>query len=151
MTTLLQSSRYRKILVCGLPGAGKTTLTRLLAPKLGAVLFNADEVRANINKDLGYSLEDRIEQATRMGWLCDRVAQAGCVAIADFVCPTPQTRVAFGAGFLIWVDRIKEGRFEDTNRLFVPPDPFDVRVTAEGPPEFWVEQIVSQIPASGRD
>ncbi len=40
-----ENIRFYKILVCGLPGAGKRTLARLLAPKLGAVVFNADEVR----------------------------------------------------------------------------------------------------------
>ena len=58
-----------KILIMGLPGAGKTTLAQHLAPPLNAVHFNADAVRANINKDLGFSLEDRIEQARRMGWI----------------------------------------------------------------------------------
>ncbi len=136
-----------KILVMGLPGAGKTTLSRLLAPRLRAVLFNADEVRANINKDLGFSLEDRLEQARRMGWLCDRVAEAGCVAIADFVCPTIETRAAFGPAFVVWVDRISAGRFADTNRLFTPPTDFHVRVTSEGEPHAWVEQIVDAIDA----
>src|SRR4029077_10304808 len=86
----------RKILIMGLPGAGKTSLARQLAPMLNAVLFNNDEVRANINRDLGFSMEDRIEQARRMGWLCDRVAESGGAAIADFVCPTAETRSAFG-------------------------------------------------------
>ena len=88
----------------GLPGAGKTSLARILAPSLGAVLFNADEVRANVNKDLGFSLEDRVEHARRMGWLCDRVAEAGGVAIADFVCPTEETRAAFGAAVVVWMN-----------------------------------------------
>lgn len=131
----------RKILIMGLPGAGKTSLARALAPRLGAVHFDADEVRANINKDLGFSLEDRIEQARRMGWLCDRVVAAGGIAIADFVCPIAQTRAAFGEAFTVWVDRISEGRFEDTNRIFEPPEHCDVRVTAEGTPEYWAEQI----------
>ena len=65
----------RKILIMGLPGSGKTTLTRELAPLINAVIFNADEVRANLNRDLGFSIEDRIEQARRMGWLCDQVAK----------------------------------------------------------------------------
>jgi len=103
----------------GLPGAGKTTLSKALVARIGAVSFNADEVRANINKDLGFSVEDRVEQARRMGWLCDRVAEAGSVAVADFVCPTPETRDAFGDAFVVWVDRIEEGRFADTNKLFV--------------------------------
>src|SRR5437763_7326520 len=98
----------RKILIMGLPGAGKTTLSKALAPRLNAVHFNADDVRANINKDLGFTKEDRIEQARRMGWLCDLVAERGNYGIADFICPTVDTREAFvanGAAFVIWVDR----------------------------------------------
>jgi len=73
----------RKILVMGLPGAGKTTLSKALSPRLNAVHFNADAIRANINRDLGFSESDRIEQARRMGWLCDQVVHVGCYAIAD--------------------------------------------------------------------
>ncbi len=137
--------RVRKILVMGLPGAGKTTLARALAQRLNAVLFDADEVRANINKDLGFAIEDRIEQARRMGWLCDQVMKTGGFAIADFICPTAQTRAAFGAAFVVWVDRIRESRFEDTNRLFIPPERYDVRVTAEGSCEHWVEVIAARL------
>jgi adenylylsulfate kinase len=135
----------RKILMMGLPGSGKTTLARALAPLIGAVHFNADDVRANINRDLGFSLNDRIEHARRMGWLCDRVAEAGHVAIADFVCPTPETRAAFGVAFTVWVDRIGEGRFEDTNRLFVPPASFQVRVTAGSTPEHWARRVAAAL------
>src|SRR5438067_10560570 len=118
---------HRKILIMGLPGAGKTTLARCIAPQINAVLFNADEVRANVNKDLGFSEADRIEQARRMGWLCDQVVKVGCFAVADFICPTPSTRAAFtagGAAFVIWVDRINAGTYEDTNRMFVQPEQF---------------------------
>ena len=120
-----------KILVMGLPGAGKTTLAEQLARDLNAVHFNADEIRREINKDLGFSKEDRIEQARRMGILCDIASRYGSPVIADFVCPTPETRRAFNADFVVWVDRIKEGRFEDTNKMFVPPDQWDYRVTSE--------------------
>lgn len=135
----------RKILIMGLPGAGKTTLARLLAPMLNAALFNADEVRANIHKDLGFSADDRIEHARRMGWLCDRVAETGGAAIADFICPTPETRAAFGPAFVVFVDRIEQGRFEDTNRLFVKPEAFDMRVEPQGSPEYWAERIYAQL------
>jgi adenylylsulfate kinase len=139
---------HRKILIMGLPGAGKTTLARALTPRLSAVHFNADEVRRNVNKDLGFSPQDRIEQARRMGWLCDQVVRAGGYAVADFICPTPEARAAFlegGEAFIVWVDRIKRGAFEDTNQLFVPPERHDVRVGPEGTVEYWREQVALRV------
>jgi adenylylsulfate kinase len=138
-------SEQRKILIMGLPGAGKTTLAECLAPRLNAVHFNADEVRANVNKDLGFALDDRLEQARRMGWLCDRVVEAGTFAVADFVCPTAETRDAFGPSFIVWVDRIKSSRFSDTNAIFHPPARWDVRVEPEGSPAYWAEKICSKL------
>ena len=87
----------RKILIMGLPGAGKTSLARSAAPRLNAVHFNADDVRREINKDLGFSESDRVEHARRMGWLCDQVVKTGYFAVADFICPTPEARAAFAA------------------------------------------------------
>lgn len=135
----------RKILVMGLPGSGKTTLVSALAPLLNAIVFNADAVRANLSRDLGFSHEDRIEHARRMGWMSDRVVEAGGTVIADFICPTPETRAAFGDAFSIWVDRIQTSRFEDTNRIFIAPDRFDVRVTADGSPQYWAEQALLRL------
>lgn len=138
----------RKLLIMGLPGAGKTTLARVLAPQLAAVHFNADAVRENLSQDLGFGELDRIEQARRMGWLCDRVVEAGGMAIADFICPTPATRAAFtqdGDAFVVWVDRIKSGRFADTNAIFVEPENFDLRVQPYGSPEYWADQVVNAL------
>ena len=86
----------RKILLVGLPGAGKTTLSSALAPLLNAVVFNADAVRPNLSRDLGFSHEDRVEHARRMRWMCDRAVEADGAAIADFICPTEETGDAFG-------------------------------------------------------
>ncbi|TWC00212.1 cytidyltransferase-like protein [Bradyrhizobium macuxiense] len=135
----------RKILIMGLPGAGKTTLATALAPLIGAVVFNADAVRANLSKDLGFAHEDRVEHARRMGWMCDRVVEAGGTVIADFICPTEATRDTFGTAFTIWVDRIEAGRFDDTNRMFVAPGQFDLRVTSEGTPQYWAEQALMRL------
>lgn len=130
-----------KILVMGLPGAGKTELSTQLAIVLKAVHFNADAVRANLNKDLGFSIEDRIEQARRMGFLCDTVHTAGYIAIADFVCPTEETRNAFGDAYIIWVNRIDSGRFSDTNLLFQPPTNSNIMI----PPGLSIDQEISMI------
>jgi cytidyltransferase-like protein len=139
------TAKAQRILVMGLPGAGKTTLAKALAPRLNAVHFNADEVRANVNKDLGFALEDRLEHARRMGWLCDRVVEAGTYAIADFICPTAETRDAFGDAFVVWVDRIKNSRFPDTDALFQPPTRWEIRVGPEGSPSYWAERICEKV------
>lgn len=110
-----------KILIMGLPGAGKTTLAEQLQKKLKCVWFNADEVRNHINRDLGFTDANRIEQATRMSRLCDIVLRADRYVIADFVCPTEETRQAFRPDFIIWMDTIDAGRFADTNKIFEKP------------------------------
>ncbi|MDX2202122.1 MAG: adenylyl-sulfate kinase [Hyphomicrobiaceae bacterium] len=135
----------KKILIMGLPGSGKTTLASALLPRLNAVHLNADEIRANVHKDLGFKIEDRIEHARRLGWLSDKISQTGSYVIADFICPTKATRAAFGDAFVVWVDRISAGRFEDTNALFEPPERPDLHVTSTGTPEYWAEQVCTKL------
>lgn len=133
----------------GLPGAGKTTLATELAKMLNAVHFNADEIRKEINKDLTFSIQDRIEQARRMKVLCDIVVRSGNYAIADFVCPTKQAQDVFITEdtYVVWVDRTKVGRYEDTNKLFHPPENFDMIVNEYGSPKFWALLIVDELQA----
>ena len=111
----------KKILIMGLPKSGKTTLARELAPLLQAVHFDADEVRKNINVELGFSEFDRLEQARRMGWLCDRVVESGHFAIASFICPTIATRRAFGPCYTIWMNTVEKCGYADTNKIFEKP------------------------------
>jgi predicted kinase len=136
-----------KILVMGLPGSGKTTLATELVKRFNAVHFNADEVRQNISTDLGFTPEDRIIQAKRMKWMSDRVVDAGHYVVVDFICPTKETREAFdtNSAFVVWMDRIKAGRYDDMNQLFQPPTQYDVRVLEEGTPQEWADIIQCNI------
>ena len=108
-----------KILICGLPGSGKTTLAEPFAKLIGAVHINADAIRKEYN-DWDFSLEGRMRQALRMRYLADGIVKAGKICVADFVCPTQGARAEFNADYTVWMDTIKEGRFEDTNKMFVP-------------------------------
>jgi len=108
-----------KILICGLPGSGKTTLAGQFAKLISAVHLNADKVRKEYD-DWDFTLDGRIRQAQRMRYLADGVVKAGKVAVADFVAPTPEARAEFDADYVVWMDTIKEGRFEDTNAMYVP-------------------------------
>lgn len=128
-----------RVLIMGLPGSGKTTLADKLAPKLDAANFDADVIRKIFN-DWDFSPDGRLNQAERMFELCEL---AGGISIVNFVCPLPLTRLIFRANFTIWMDTIKSGRFEDTNKLFVPPEKYDIRIMQFN--EIYEEEICNLI------
>ena len=127
----------------GLPGSGKTTLAEELAPLLNAKRLNADEVRKEAN-DWDFSEEGRKRQAKRMADFALKLKEDGNNVVADFICPTPEARALFPADFIIWVDTIKEGRFDDTNKIFVNPDKFDYHVTTQDAKN-WAPKIIKKI------
>ena len=118
----------RKILIMGLPGSGKSTLAEPFAKLIGGVWLNADQIREEYN-DWDFTPEGRIRQAMRMKYLADGVVKAGKIAVADFVCPTEKARAEFAPDYVVWMDTIKSGRFEDTNRMFEQPAKFDYHVS----------------------
>ena len=129
-----------KILIFGLPGSGKTTLAKPFAELINAVHINADAIREEYD-DWDFTPEGRMRQAQRMKYLADGIVRAGKICVADFVAPTPEARKEFGADFVVWMDTIKKGRFEDTNAVFQNPglDDIDYHVGA------WFEDTHEQL------
>ena len=123
----------------GLPGSGKTTLASNLVPLLNAKWLNADEVRKAAN-DWDFSSEGRTRQANRMWTKALDFKIQGLNVVADFVCPTPAARELFPADYIIWMDTIKEGRFDDTNKMFIKPVKFEFKVTSMDA-KVWAEKI----------
>lgn len=156
-----------KILVMGLPGSGKTYLAERLKKylednssaqtmpnfrmaefektpgvyKSNVDWFNADDIRKRFN-DWDFSREGRIRQSIRMAEFALKCT--GDYVICDFVAPLPEMRNNFKADWVIWMDTIDAGRYEDTNKAFVPPDVYDFRITEQNA-EKWVEFIGDHI------
>jgi len=135
-----------RILIMGLPGAGKTTLADALKEELDyrgfkTIWLNADRVREEYN-DWDFSHEGRIRQSKRMREMSGRIESD--FVIADFVCPLQEMRDIYDANFVVWVDTIDAGRFADTNSMFNPPQNWDVRVTSQNT-EQWLPVILESL------
>ena len=135
----------KKILIMGLPGSGKTTLASKLVPLLKAKWINNDKVRKAAN-DWDFSEEGRIRQAKRVADIAEKYKKEGKYdyLVADYICPTPQTRKLFNADYIVWINTIKEGRFDDTNKMFVKPEKFDFEVTTQDA-ESWAKKIAEEL------
>ena len=127
----------------GLPGSGKTTLANELAPLLNAKRLNADEVRKEAN-DWDFSEEGRKRQAKRMADFALNLRKDNNYVVADFICPTPEARSLFPSDYVIWVDTIKKGRFDDTKKMFVKPDKYNFHVSTQDAKN-WAPKIYKDI------
>lgn len=108
--------------------------------------FNADEVRKKYN-DWDFSREGRIRQSIRMAEFAFKCS--GDYVICDFVAPLPEMRHNFKADWTIWIDTIEAGRYEDTNKAFVPPEVYDFRIIEQNA-EKWVQFVGAKIIANKR-
>jgi len=127
----------------GLPGSGKTTLANELAKLIKVKRLNADEIRKAAN-DWDFSEEGRTRQAKRMFDEALKLKSEGNNVIADFICPTPEARKLFPADYIVWVDTIQKGRFEDTNQMFVKPEKYDFHVTSQDA-EVWAFKVYDNL------
>ncbi len=136
----------RRVLICGLPGSGKTTLAKRLCEIIdNADWYNADDIREKFN-DWDFSPEGRERQMKRMQDYVRKSCAKGRYGIADFVCPTHELQEAFMPEYVIFMDTIKEGRFEDTNKIFESPMDqasyeVDAHITED---EWWTEESIDQ-------
>ena len=131
------------ILIMGLPGAGKTTLANELAKLIESKRLNADKIRRAAN-DWDFSEEGRTRQAKRMSDAALKLKNEGNNVIADFICPTLEARKLFPADYIVWVDTIKKGRFEDTNQMFVKPEKYNFHVTIQDA-KLWAPKIAEEL------
>lgn len=83
----------RLIYITGLSGSGKTTIAKDLQSRIpGSILLDGDEIRATVNKDLGYDRESKIQNIKRNNELISLLYNQGFTVICAFMASIPDVR-----------------------------------------------------------
>jgi bifunctional enzyme CysN/CysC len=164
----------------GLSGAGKSTIADVIEKKLLALgrhtmLLDGDNVRHGLNRDLGFTDADRVENIRRVGEVAKLMTEAGLIVICSFISPFRAERrmvreVTAPTTFLeIFVDtplaecirrdpkglyeKARCGRIEHFTGLdspYEPPEAPEIRLATIGvSPESAAEQILDKLRAHG--
>jgi bifunctional enzyme CysN/CysC len=164
----------------GLSGAGKSTIANLLEKRLLAAgkhtyLLDGDNVRHGLNKDLGFTNADRVENIRRIAEVMRLMVDAGLIVMVSFISPFRSERrmarnlVAEGEFLEIFVDTpLAEAERRDTKGLYKKarrgelkhftgidspyeePEQPEIRIdTITTPPDEAVELIIRQLAGSG--
>jgi adenylylsulfate kinase len=85
------------VLICGLSGAGKTTLAQNVKGKLEAQgtkaeIIDGDEYRKMLFKELSFSQQDRFENIRRLGFIANKFSKQGIIAIVSAINPFEEIR-----------------------------------------------------------
>jgi bifunctional enzyme CysN/CysC len=165
----------------GLSGAGKSTIANLLEKRLHALgchtyLLDGDNVRHGLNKDLGFTDADRVENIRRVAEVARLMTDAGLIVLVSFISPFRAERrmarelvseeefveVFVDAPLSVAESRDPKGLYKKARRgelknftgldsPYEPPEHADVRVdTTREAPEEAVEVIIERLRQSGR-
>ena len=160
----------------GLPGSGKSTIANLVEANLHArsihtILLDGDNVRHGLNKDLGFTEADRVENIRRIGEVAKLMTEAGLVVLCAFVSPFRAERqmvrelVEAGEFMEVFVDtpledcirrdpkglyaRALKGQipnFTGVGQEYEPPDNPEVHLlAADVAPAALAEQVVARV------
>jgi bifunctional enzyme CysN/CysC len=88
----LKGQRGRVVWLTGLSGSGKSTIANLVEKRLHAngrhtYLLDGDNVRHGLNKDLGFTDEDRVENIRRVAEVAKLMVDAGLIVLVSFISP----------------------------------------------------------------
>lgn len=121
-----------RILICGLPGHGKSTLAANLSRRLHIPFYDGEAIRRSLGLGWPGDSAERVQQAHRMRALTTPILAAGGHVICSFVCPTVAARREFCADYIICVNRpdAPPMSYTDTNAIWWPPLNADLMLQA---------------------